>query len=274
MYELIVGDLDDTLLNPAGELSPRTLAALHAAIEVGARVTFASGRMVEAASFFAAQLGINAPLIAYNGALVYDFFAECALSRLEIPAETARAICRLAEELGVYMQAYPGERYFCTRRTEHTARYARSIHVRAFETPENQPLSAWISGGQMKLLGIGEREEIPPLLERFRAAFPEGVDFYMSKPTYIEIVSREANKANALKALAAALDIPRERILAFGDGQNDIAMLEYAGQGCAMANASAEVQARADRVIASNAEDGVAQEIERLLAAGEIGGNR
>ena len=96
----------------------------------------------------------------------------------------------------------------------------------------------------------------------------------MSKPIYIEIVSREANKANALKALAAALDIPRERILAFGDGQNDIAMLEYAGQGCAMANASAEVQARADRVIASNAEDGVAQEIERLLAAGEIGGNR
>ena len=108
-------------------------------------------------------------------------------------------------------------------------------------------------------------------LELELAAFPDGVDFYMSKPIYIEIVSREANKANALKALAEAMRIPRENILAFGDGQNDIAMLEYAGTGCAVANASEEVRRRADRVVPANTEDGVAQEIERLLAAGEIG---
>ena len=234
-------------------------------------MTFASGRMVEATSFFAAQLGINAPLIAYNGALVYDFFAERSVSSAEIPQETARAICRMAEELGLYMQAYPGERYFCARRCELTASYAASIHVRAWETPGNQPLSEWISSGQLKLLGIAGREEIPGLLERFRTAFPEDVDFYMSKPIYIEMVSRRASKGNALRALGEALGVPRERILAFGDGQNDISMLEYAGCGCAMANASAEVQARADRVIASNAEDGVAREIERLLAAGQLG---
>ena len=272
MYKLIVGDLDDTLLTPGGDFSPRTLAVLRAAMDAGARVTFASGRMVEATSFFAAQLGVNAPLIAYNGALVYDFFAERALSRLEIPAETARAICAMAEALGLYMQAYPGEGYYCARRCEYTDRYAASIHVRAFETPGGQPLSRWISGGQMKLLGIGEREDIPALLDKFRAAFPEGVDFYTSKPFYIEIVSREANKANALRALAAALKIPREEILAFGDGENDVGMLEYAGLGCAVGNAGAAVRARADRVIGANTEDGVAAEIERLLAAGQIGG--
>ena len=271
MYELIVGDLDDTLLDPKGELSPRTLAALHGAIEAGARVTFATGRMVEAASFFAGQLGINAPLIAYNGALVYDLFAERTVSRLEIPMATARAICKLAEETGLYMQAYPGDRYFCAERCEHTARYAASIHVRAWETPGHQPLSEWISSGQLKLLGIGAAEAMPEILTRFRTAFPEGVDFYMSKPTYMETVSATANKANALKALAESLGIKRENVLAFGDGQNDIAMLEYAGCGCAVANASAEVRARADRVVAANSEDGVAREIERLLAAGQIG---
>ena len=274
MVELIVGDLDDTLLNPEGELSPRTLAALHDAIEARARVTFASGRMVEAVSFFAGQLGINAPVICYNGAMVYDFENDHILSRLDIPAPTARAICAMAEKLGLYMQAYPGESYYCASRCEHTARYAQSIHVRARETKGNAPLSEWIDSGQMKLLGIGAQEEIPGLIERFRVAFPDGIDFYMSKPIYIEIVSHDANKANALHALATALRIPRENILAFGDGQNDIAMLEYAGQGCAMANASPEVQARADRVVGSNAEDGVAIEIERLLAAGEIGGKR
>lgn len=271
MYELIVGDLDDTLLDPKGELSPRTLAALHEAIEAGARVTFATGRMVEAASFFAGQLGINAPLIAYNGALVYDLFAERTVSRLEIPMATARAICKLAEETGLYMQAYPGDRYFCAERCEHTARYSASIHVRAWETPGHQPLSEWISSGQLKLLGIGAAEAMPEILTRFRTAFPEGVDFYMSKPTYMETVSATANKANALKALAESLGIKRENVLAFGDGQNDIAMLEYAGCGCAVANASAEVRARADRVVAANSEDGVAREIERLLAAGQIG---
>ena len=79
---------------------------------------------------------------------------------------------------------------------------------------------------------------------------------------------REAEDA---RLAAESLGIKRENVLAFGDGQNDIAMLEYAGCGCAVANASAEVRARADRVVAANSEDGVAREIERLLAAGQIG---
>ena len=90
--------------------------------------------------------------------------------------------------------------------------------------------------------------------------------FRSSKPIYIEIVSREANKANALKALAEAMRIPRENILAFGDGQNDIAMLEYAGTGCAVANASEEVRRRADYEIVNDGQADIDSQIAALLA--------
>ena len=82
MIRLIVSDMDDTLLTPKGDVSPRTLAALQAAIEAGALVTFASGRMVESATGWAHQLGVNAPLILYNGGLVYDLETKKTISRM------------------------------------------------------------------------------------------------------------------------------------------------------------------------------------------------
>ena len=272
MIRLIVSDLDDTLLNPRSALSLRTRDALRAAVAAGALVTFATGRMLESSLSLAEEIGVNAPLILYNGALIHDLRTGRTVSRLDIPADIARRICRLAEDMGVYMQAYPGENYYCATRCEFTARYAASIRIDALETPGHQPLSEWISSSQAKLLALGEAEDMPPVLEAFRRAFAgEGVDFFMSRASYMEIVSSRASKQSALKTLAEALDVAPEEILAFGDGENDAGMLEYAGQGYAMANAREDVRRRARFVAPSNADDGAAQVVEALLAKGEIG---
>ena len=272
MIRLIVSDMDDTLLTPKGDVSPRTLAALQAAIEAGALVTFASGRMVESATGWAHQLGVNAPLILYNGGLVYDLETKKTISRIELPEEIARAVLKFGEEMGVYMQAYPGENYYCVETNRFTENYANRVRVQACEIPKGQKLSEWIDSGQMKLLVIGDAEDMPPVLDAFRKKFPDcGVEFFMSRPMYLEAVAKEVNKGSALRALAESLDIAPDEILAFGDGENDITMLEYAGHSYAVANAREDVIEKAKFTAPSNAEDGVAQVIEKYLAEGKIG---
>ena len=93
-----------------------------------------------------------------------------------------------------------------------------------------------------------------------------------SRPTYLEIVSGEVDKGKALRAVAEQLGVRREEIAAFGDADNDLGMLTYAGQGYAMANSSEEVLARVPRHARANTDDGVARVLEELLACGEIGG--
>ena len=271
MIELIVSDLDDTLLDPSGDLPPRTRKALRAAMDAGAYVTFASGRMLESTAPFAETLGVNAPLIVYNGALVYDLSAGRAVSRASIPAETARGICRMAEKRGLYAQAYPGDGYYCREKCEYTYKYEKSIRIPARLTPNGQPLSEWIDSDQLKLLLIGAPGEESAHLEALRGAFPGGVGFFTSRPGYIEVVPDRASKAEALKALAALLGVSKKGIAAFGDGENDIAMLEYAQEGYAVANAPEAVRGRAAGVVPSNVEEGVAQAIETWLAEGRIG---
>lgn len=269
MYRLIASDLDDTLLNAAGIIAPRTRRALRRAMDAGVLVVLASGRMLESAAPFAKELQVNAPLILYNGAMVYDPKAGRALEKRTIPTEAARGICRMAEEMGIYMQAYPGEGYFAAARTKYTGLYEDSIKVIC--EIAGAPLSKWISSPQVKLLAIGEKENTLPNIDKFRAAFPE-VSFMMSRPNYIEIVARGVDKKDALEKTLIDLGVAPDEVLAFGDGQNDVSMLNFAGLGYCVENASEGVRAQCGNICPANTQDGCAIIIERLLDAGALKG--
>lgn len=269
MYRLIASDMDDTLLNAAGVLTPRTENALKRAMDAGVSVVLASGRMLESALPFARQLSVNAPLIVYNGAMVYDLKQSRALETRPISADVARGICKMAEALGIYVQAYPGEGYFAARRTKYTGLYEDSIKVDCAITDVS--LSEWIASPQIKLLTIGEKEDTFANIEKFRAAFPD-ISFMMSRPNYIEIVAKGVDKKHALEKVISALNIAPEEVLAFGDGQNDVGMLNFAGLGYCVENASEGVRAQVARTCPPNTRDGCAIVIERMLDAGQLKG--
>ena len=272
MIRLIATDLDDTLLNEKSALTERSLAALRAAMAAGCGVSLSSGRMLEAMLPFAEKIGINAPMLLYNGAMIYDHNTDEALYAARIPCALALDIVRRIEAAGCYVQLYPGKGYYCDEVTDHTRAYATQIHVDA--VPVHMPMSRWLMehpSDMQKMLVIDTPEGATRLQAALREAFPTGASFLKSKPHYIEIVPEGVDKGVSLARLAALLGLTPDEVMAFGDGQNDAPMIAWAGHGVAMANACKEALDAANIVAPPNSEDGVARVIEQSLADGMIG---
>ncbi len=268
MIRLIATDMDDTLLDASSSLTPRTLSALQQAISAGVMVSLSSGRMPESMLPFAEKIGVNAPMILFNGALIYDHRTDEVLYSNPIPAATALEVAKMIESEGVYLQVYPGRGYYCNRRCEHTDRYEASIRVPCTEL--GLPLSQWMHSDMIKMLAIATPEIIDRLQSKLRATFPTGVNFMKSKAHYLEIVGEGIDKGSAIKVLAEKLSLSTDEIMAFGDGQNDASMLAASGLGVAMENAVAECKTAAKLIAPRNTEDGVAQVIEQFLAEGKF----
>jgi Cof subfamily protein (haloacid dehalogenase superfamily) len=241
-----------------------------AARERGAIFALASGRMTRAMLPYAHQLNITAPMIAYNGAEVYDPVTGQTLFSLPVEAAPARRLCAMCEDMDLHIQAYIGDYYFFTIDTAYSALYAAAINLAG--KAAGVKLSEYIEHDCAKLLIVSEPERLKAVRAELDAAFGDVMSISTSRPNYLEFTNTEANKGNALKQLAPMLGIKREEIIAFGDGQNDLDMLAWAGLGFAPANARPEVLKAAPRTMPSNDEDGVARTLELLMAQGLISG--
>ena len=275
MIRLIATDLDDTLLNEKSDINPRVMEALRKAMELGCGVVLSSGRMLEAMLPLAKRIGVNAPMLLFNGAMAYDHNADEVLFKDQIPCETALQIAKMCEDMGCYIQAYPGRNYYCREVTDATRQYAASIHVDAI--PVHKPVYRWMEenpSGMQKLLLIDTPEGADKAQAALREAFPTQASFLKSKPHYLEMAPAGVDKGASLLKLAEVLGVKREEVMAFGDGQNDISMIKQAGAGVCMSNGCEEARVAADIIAPSNLEDGVAVIIEDYLKRGLIGSYR
>jgi Cof subfamily protein (haloacid dehalogenase superfamily) len=268
LIQLIASDLDETLLDKRAELTKRTIRTLKRAMEAGALIALSSGRMVKAMARYADQIGVNAPLIAFNGALIYDYNAKTALSAREITVTDARAVAEAAEARGVHIQAFTAEEYYFERENDLSELYARGIGGITGRST-GKLMSSWIDQPLEKLLMIAEPTEAARLVRELAPKFSGRMEFAVSRPNYVECTAAGVHKGAALESLAAHLGIARESVAAFGDNQNDVSMIRWAGYGYAVANAPEAVRSQALAAPASD-EDGVAQVIERLLDEGRI----
>ena len=261
--QMIASDLDETLLNKRAELTPRTVSALRRAMGAGVRVVLASGRMVKAMAAYAAEIGVNAPVIAFNGALIYDLNSKEAIEAREIAPEDARLVARAAEELGVHVQAFTREEYYFERENVQSERYARGIGG-IVGVPVGAPLSEWIDVPLCKLLLIAEPPVAADLARALPPRFSGRVEVALSRPNYLECTAAGVTKGAALETLSMRLGISQAEVAAFGDNENDLSMIRWAGHGYAVENAPPHVRAEALPAPASDL-DGVAQVIERFL---------
>lgn len=270
MIRLIATDLDGTLLNNQSELTERTVRAVSSVMQTGAKFVLASGRMYEATRPYAEILQPNAPIVVFNGAMACEWQTAKPLFSRTISPETARAVCRMAENRNIFIQCFPERGFFYEKRQPEVCdEYEGRIRIRGQETA--QPLSSWIELPTMKLLALGENAALLELQQEILQAFP-ALSIMLSHPTYMEIVAGGVEKGSALKAVAERFGIAREEIAAFGDAGNDVAMLEYAEYGYVMENADPTLRLNANHIAPANSLDGVAKVLETLLANNKIGG--
>ena len=242
-------------------LHPRTVAALRRAHDAGLRVVVVTGRMVQSIRQAMAPAGLDDPVICYQGAVVAD--ADGTWLRHEpIPLELAReTIAALAEE-GWSPNVYVDDELYVDEDTAEARRYS-SLNKIPFHVVG--PLLDWLEAPPTKLVVVGDAAKLDELRPRMEERFGGREHIAKSLPYFLEFAQKGVTKGAGLDFLAEHLGFTREQTIAFGDGENDIELVDWAGYGVAVGNAHERVKALADFVCPPVTEEGVAQVLDAYL---------
>ena len=278
-------DLDGTLLNDQKEIDPRTKASIFRAMEQGMHIVIASGRDKNGTSFVYEPLGLdkgNHYLALVNGQIIYDFEKkEYDLDDVLLPEDGLKIqqVCKRFDIEGIFCCGYDFYSYISQANRE------KKIER---EKKEGQPMDYGLKKGGPnrnfidlpykeieltqdinKVIMVHTAEFFEEHLEDLKKALSD-YDVLLIGPTWLEIMPKGVSKASALKKICQRGGFTMDEIMAFGDAQNDIQMIEQVGIGVAMGNAMEEVKAVADYVADTNLNNGIGKTIDLLLAGKEM----
>ncbi len=237
--------------------------ALAAARETGIRVIVVTGRMFRSVRRYLDEAGIRDPVVCYQGAVVADPETGTFLRHEPIPLEAAKEAIAAVEDEGFGLNCYVRDELYVASETPEARAYAEFQHLPIHTVG---PLLEWLDEPPTKLVTIGEPQVLDVLEERMKARFDGRLYISKSLPYFLEFASPAVTKASGIEFVAEHVGFARERTVAFGDGENDVELLEWAGYAVAVANAHERVLALADFVCPPVDEEGVAQVIEALLS--------
>lgn len=259
---LVALDMDGTLLERGSAISDGNAAAVRAAVAAGVQIVLATSRWYVLAKRTADLLGITAPLICHNGALIRGPRDDTPLLDLLIPAGTATEIAGIADEAGYEgMVTVDNMTYLATNRAAGDAsRLPAGIVL-------TQRLSPHAAAGAQAFLFFGQ-EAVDGVRARLDGTHDGALTlawgYSETFPPYLNIVQGGADKGRALLMVCKHLDIEPDDAMAIGDAAPDLEMMRVAGLSVAMGNAPPEVRAEVDVVAPGNREDGVAWAIRRF----------
>lgn len=267
-YELLVLDIDGTVTNSEKKVLPKTREAIIRAQKKGVKVVLASGRPPEGVYPIAEELKLEryggSYILAFNGGRIMDFRTRKCVFEKQIPRHIPGRLWREAAPYGVGVAVYKEGAIVAATDPDDFMKMESKvsglpIEIRgSFGQYLEFPVNECLITGDPEIL-----ETIEPMLARQHM---HEAQVFHSEPFYLEVTPKNVNKAYGLKHLLKLLDIPREKMLCCGDSYNDIAMLQYAGKGVAMANGVEEVKMIADVVTENdNDHDGIAEVIDRFF---------
>lgn len=265
---LIASDVDGTLLTPDHHITQATQDAISQARESGVVVVLASARGPQALGLLQAELGLSGqPFVAFQGALVGRHLAggeTDILAEHRLTLASALIVAEAFTDASIPLLWFDAERWYFNMAAEVVDFEARVTGV---------PATGLLDLGAARARGIGPHKiMVPPdpdhpgVIPGIIATLPSDVVPHLTGELYYELTAPGADKSHGLAALADSLGLESAEIAAIGDGHNDTGMFALAGRSYAMGNAAPEVQAAAQRVTASNSEDGLAAAIRDLLS--------
>ncbi len=271
-FKLIAIDIDGTLLTPTNQITHRTRVAVQAAQRIGIIVTLATARRYYNAQAIATELGIDLPLILYDGAQIVSHPSRAILARQMLPATIAREAIAILQRHNIQPIVQPSEELFNLAEEVWTgpgdsdnpevAIYLSFAKGRIHRLPHNLLCAG--EAHPLRVVAFAEEQALQKIVPEIA-----GLDcswHLIQRGSYgtaeLSIMRTGCSKASGVIALASYYHIPLNQVMAIGDNYNDLEMLQTVGWGVAMGQAPAEVQAAAKAVTATNAEEGVALAIE------------
>ena len=221
-----------------------------------------TGRMFRSVRPYLEAAGLEGPVVCYQGAVVADPVSGRFLRHEPIPLELAREAIVAVEAEGYPLNCYVDDELYVAQHTAASEAYASFQHLEVHAVGN---LLEWLDQPPTKLVAVGDPLELDALEQRLIAQFDGRMYISKSLPYFLEFASPEVTKGSGLAFLAEHLGFAQERTVAFGDGENDVPLLEWAAYAVAVENAHERVLAIADLVCPPVTEEGVAQVIEAYL---------
>lgn len=262
-YRLIVTDIDGTLVDDRRRISLKTKMALRNAMEIGIGVSLATGRKKDSAMQFAEQLDILYPIILYNGAKIYDPNSDRYLYERFLDHRISTKALEILDTLYPSLNAiaYDNENAYVREKNNVIRRYMEKDKVECIEVNNWHKI---LNAPLVKILIIGIRNMLDKYASNLRKELKDP-NLVNSESNYLEILPEGVSKGTALKELCKILNIALDEVIAFGDNENDIDLLRYAGLGIAVSNANPKLREVADYVTTSNTDEGVYRAVKKFI---------
>ena len=260
--ELVLADVDGTLVTDDKRLTDRTIAAVRSLKQAGVKFAVTSGRPPRGMEMLVDPLALELPLAAFNGGL----FARPDMSVIEERSIDAALVAQIVELIGGHgldVWLYRGSEWLL--RDEHVAHERKEADTVRFAPTVVESFDQ-ITERIAKIVGVSDDLDAVAKAEAdARARFAKHVSAARSQPYYLDVTHPEANKGAVLHYFSRNYEIPLERIATLGDQPNDMLMFDGAGLSIAMGNAGEEVKRAAKQVTESNEHEGFALAIERYV---------
>ena len=267
MIKLVAIDLDGTLLTDDKRISQKNLTVLQKAKEQGVKVVLCTGRPLAAITPFIEQLGLNEPgdySITFNGGLVQENDTGEILSKSGMTLEDVQRISQLMIELDLPLDVLSEEVVLqLPTSTNHPSIYPELNGLLTYKPAKLADLTS--DGLYNKVVMAYHQEFLDQQIEKIPVQFKADYEVIKTRSNLLEFMPKGVTKAFGLDHLAQYLGMTSDEVMALGDEENDLSMIQYAGMGVAMANAVEKVRQAADYITSSNEEDGVAKAVEKFV---------
>lgn len=266
-YKLIVLDVDGTMLNSNREVTKRTVQTLRRVQQMGIKIALASGRPTYGILPLAQAIDLGVYegyIISYNGAQVMEAKTGQIIFERRIDPQMVPYLEKKARKMGFTMAYYDGNEVVSNDITN--PHVVDEAEMNGMTLRQDDILSLSMDDWPAEIMLVSDDEEALTGLEQHMQRHLAGVmDTIHSNPYYLEIVGYQVGKSYAMSALVQKMGIQMSEVLAIGDGEADINMIQMAGTGVAMANATAAVRRCADFTTLSNDKEGAALAIEKAI---------
>lgn len=268
MYKLIAIDLDGTLLNSNHEISEKNKETIKKCLDKKIKIILLSGREIYSIKEFAKELGIKEYISAYNGGIISDHTGRNVYFNNTLDKSVVKKLIDLNNGREDLLIIFAGDEIIVDNGES-------DLYKKFLKYTNSTPIIVeniyeYLDGNDKmnnvnKICYSNDHENLLKVKDEVNASVDEDLSTLFSLPIFLEVFNKAVSKGLALEKIASYYDISGDEIIAVGDGENDISMINYAGLGIAMENASEKLKKVSDYITLGNDKDGLSLALEKFI---------